>query len=117
MDPKWPFSSTRDSLALRWVIWYGGGMENPHFQPPVFGIRGVAVQTQDGETFIMPPPHRHHHVLSICGKPIYPEGQGFWSDDDRYLGREDALAYAVARGFDVSAKVGNPELLFSEDLW
>lgn len=91
-------------------------MENPHFPPPVYGIRGVALATASGQTIIMPPPYRHHHALSIVEDP-HGCDQGFWCDDNKYRDRAEALAYAVDRGLNLATKGGADFHLFSEDLW
>lgn len=84
-------------------------------------ITGVAILL-DGIIHQMPRPARHFHLVYSMFEQGYdsclagPEGEGFVTSTGRWVNRTEALAIAMAAG-QVAVKVGNPTILFSEDLW
>ncbi len=86
-------------------------------------IIGVAIK--QGDLMVcLPKPNRHHHciryavqTLGLAARPIAAGHglQGFYTDDGKYLNRQDAMDYAKANGQLINP---NPTKdLFSEDLW
>jgi hypothetical protein len=86
-------------------------------------IIGVAIK--QGDLMVcLPKPNRHHHciryavqTLGLTARPIAAGHglQGFYTDDGKYLTRQDAMIYAKANGQLINQ---NPTKdLFSEDLW
>lgn len=61
--------------------------------------------------------HRHNNIL-LQGKHVSrnPHHQGFLTSTGRYVSREDGLIVANNAN-QVKEKNGNPNLLFSEDLY
>jgi hypothetical protein len=84
-------------------------------------IDRVAIRYDDIGVFHLPRPARHHHVmwcrLLIDGQrtPGAAE-QGFITTTGRFVGRREAFEIATRHG-QIIEKHGNPELLFSEDVW
>jgi hypothetical protein len=75
-------------------------------------------------TVSLPAPARHHHIIhplyELLGRPVGPNEQGFLTSKGRYVGRERAMAIAVAAGQvdPKNRKSGSASRdLFSEDLW
>jgi len=83
-------------------------------------IVGVALSWPSGLHVVLPKPARHHHVLRLiyeAGLPDPgPDGQGFLTNKGRFVDRELGLAIASFAG-QIAKKHGNPDMLFSEDLW
>jgi len=62
---------------------------------------------------------RHHHVINRVGKPGDPvdmDGQGFMTDQGRWVDRKEACRIATAAG-QIIKKHDPQGLLFSEDVW
>jgi hypothetical protein len=81
-------------------------------------IVGVAV-IHDGKTYTLPKPNRHHHVLKqiydLHGVPA--DGtQGFYTDEGRFLNRQQAYDLARNNGQLKERKIFESRL-YSEDLW
>lgn len=83
-------------------------------------ITGVAILCTDGGMIALPRPSRHHHLFALAAfmnEHAVPRGeQGFTTSAGRFVSREDGLAIAQAAGQPIK-KHGNPEQLYSEDLW
>lgn len=82
-------------------------------------IRGVAIKTKNGKVISLDQPCRHHHLIELVD-PVedghFDDGeQGFITDKDEFLTRQEAVAYAK-RWHNVTPKY-QPDTLFSEDLW
>ena len=86
-------------------------------------IVGVAI-VYNGDVYINMKPNRHHHTIrrvsklhgGISGEHL----EGFWTDNNRYLSRREAMKLAIDNG---QLKRSNNPLhyqgneLYSEDLW
>ncbi len=62
---------------------------------------------------------RHHEVIATIVRKGFDAKlfeQGFWTTLQRFVDRKEGLAIAKAAG-QIKTKHGNPNLLFSEDLW
>lgn len=72
-----------------------------------------------GETFALPAPNRHHHVIRHIGGIRGPDIQGFLDNRGKFLNRREAMRVARAAGQLIRPTVGGYQgpLLFSEDLW
>ena len=72
-----------------------------------------------GETFALPAPNRHHHVIRYIGGIRGPDIQGFLDNRGKFLNRREAMRVARAAGQLIRPAVGGYQgpLLFSEDLW
>lgn len=77
-----------------------------------------------GEEIVsLPAPARHHDIVHLLYKTrrpgvsvIAPENQGFITDDDRFVGRHEALE--IAKKANQITRLTSPHMgLFSEDLW
>lgn len=68
----------------------------------------------------LPAPARHHHVmwtyLMIMGVQDHSAEQGFLTTAGRFVGRVEGLRIAMEAG-QVETKHGNPDELYSEDMW
>ena len=87
--------------------------------PAVRYIVAAAIR-QDGMICSVPRPGRHHHVIramATAGIPIPIVGeQGFLTDDGLFVDRKRALAIAKTAK-QIHGKNGNPNELYSEDVW
>lgn len=73
----------------------------------------------DGRTWHLPPPKRHHDVISKIWRTGADPGrgaQGFLTSEKRFVDRVEGLQIATAAG-QIIEKHGNPDELFSEDMW
>lgn len=71
-----------------------------------------------GETWRLPAPNRHHHVIRAIGGIKGPDVQGFADENGTFLNRRHAMTLAMLNG-QLNRRPGGyqgPEL-FSEDLW
>lgn len=80
----------------------------------------AAIMGDHGRPWHLPQPRRHHDVIAYMANqgvetPIVGE-QGFITNNGRFVGRKEALAIATAAG-QIITKHGNPDELFSEDVW
>lgn len=84
-------------------------------------IAQAAIKYSDLGVVTLPRPARHHHIINAVyvrhGRATGGEDiQGFITDTDEFVTREVALQ--LARGYNqIIKKIGNPDMLFSEDLW
>lgn len=82
-------------------------------------ITAAAVQI-NGYTFSLLPPARHAECLwlmhAIFPTEVYPERQGFLTDRQRFVGREEGKLIA-ARAGQLLPTHSSSQHLFSEDLW
>lgn len=80
-------------------------------------ITGVTIII-DGETYKLPAPYRHHHLIkkihAMTGENVYGK-QGFYTDKGIVLDRKEAAKHAVDCG--QIDKLNWPPNLFSEDVW
>lgn len=63
---------------------------------------------------------KRHHVCferawNLGLRRPYVDYQGFWTNDDRFLDRNEAYQYAIDCG--QIEKTEHPGILYSEDLW
>lgn len=79
-------------------------------------ITCVAIQ-YEGETYSLPAPNRHHHVIRLIGGIHGPDIQGFLDDEGNFLNRKDALRVALDAGQVLDPANIRANRLFSEDLW
>ncbi len=82
-------------------------------------ITHVAIQ-YNGNTYSLPKPNRHHHVIRMIGGISGPHKEGFLDTEGRFLNRTTAMQVAIAYK-QLKRRPGKefyqgPEL-FSEDLW
>jgi hypothetical protein len=73
----------------------------------------------DGRVWHLPPPKRHHDVISKIWNTRADPGrgvQGFLTSDERFVDRIEGLRIASDAG-QIIEKHGNPDELFSEDMW
>jgi hypothetical protein len=73
----------------------------------------------DGRVWHLPPPKRHHDVISkifLTGGEPGRGVQGFLTSDERFVDRVEGLRIASDAG-QIVEKHGNPDELFSEDMW
>jgi len=79
-------------------------------------ITHVAIKfIDDGTTIQISRPCRHHNIINA----LSPKGefvQGFWTNRERFVDREEALGIAAAAG-QIKVKTQPERLLFSEDIW
>jgi hypothetical protein len=85
------------------AIWVDDGQEHPH-------------QPTNTRTGVVVCGHRHHNCIIVAalafpGQPI-DRHQGFLTNTNRYVGREEAAVIAYA-----AAQTGRRTALFSEDLY
>jgi hypothetical protein len=83
-------------------------------------ITHVAI-IQDGVTYSLPKPNRHHHVIRdiIYKRPElrYVDGQqGFLDEDGAFLSRAAAKIVAV-ECCQLLPRASSLDILFSEDVW
>lgn len=80
----------------------------------------ASIRTPDGRAWSTPIPGRHHNLiarLSACGYgPEALADQGFRTNKREFVDRVEGLAIAKAAG-QIKKKVGNPDELYSEDIW
>ncbi|MBS7812311.1 hypothetical protein [Roseococcus pinisoli] len=75
----------------------------------------------DNVTYRLPPPARHGDVLELMRK-LLPQGtggleqQGFVTNNDHFVGREEACVIARSAG-QILHKTGPEDVLFSECVW
>ncbi len=83
-------------------------------------IIGVYIVAQNGKRYTLPKPNRHHNCIHLAyeelGESIRCEDQGFITDKDRYVGREEALAIAK-KANQLFTRHFHQTLLFSESVW
>jgi hypothetical protein len=94
------------------------GPQQPHARPEQ--IVGVAARFDDGLEFRSAAPSRHNVVLMMAEEvgrrhPHPWKGQGFYTDQGRFLDRMEAIPVAQAAGQISEPKW--PPYLYSEDLW
>jgi hypothetical protein len=81
-------------------------------------IVGVAIYLNE-EVHALPKPLRHHNIIGFLAARGFdtPIGgiQGFITDKNRFIGREEARTLAIANG--QAADPIHSRELFSEDLW
>jgi len=86
-------------------------------------IIGSAVVDKHGTVYVMAPPARHHDCMQWAPSvkktpPIPPYRQGFFTNYGRYVDRKQAMIIAKSAGQLLSrAPTGEPDTLYSEDLW
>lgn len=84
-------------------------------------IIAAAIQI-GGMTVSLPPPARHHTIMSALhdwkegAGQVGPDAQGFLTSVGTFVGREDACRIAQSAG-QIVEKTFPTHLLFSEDLW
>ena len=83
-------------------------------------ITHVAIK-YDGTVFSLPKPNRHHDVIRMIARLngvgiAGPDVQGFVTDTGIFLGRRQAMLYALDHE-QVLNPVGHITQLYSEDLW
>ncbi len=81
-------------------------------------IECAAIKHFDGTEFSVPSPGRHNHVIAFM-QGRYGEGhheQGFITSRGRFVDRREALVIASAAG-QIRVKTGDPDVLYSEDVW
>lgn len=82
-------------------------------------ITGVAIIV-DGQLYKACQPFRHHHLIHLVyektGKQVITESQGFITNKDRYITREEALTIAKQAN-QLLDRHNHPTKLFSESLW
>jgi len=70
--------------------------------------------------FTMPRPNRHHNILhkmtDLGMTKAAHEFQGFFTSFGRYVDRVEGLKIAIEAN-QIKTKNGNPEVLYSEDIW
>jgi len=81
----------------------------------------AAACTIYGVIISLPPPARHHTLLSHLTElrpdiPVGPEAQGFLTSNGRYVARAEAARVAIEAG-QIDASQLRAGRLFSEDLW
>lgn len=79
------------------------------------------ISSHNGQTYSLPRPNRHHHVLGLMDKdqipwPITGE-QGFLADGTTFVNRQVAYNLAVSSGQCQANSTTCPGTLYSEDLW
>lgn len=84
-------------------------------------IAQVAIKYKDLGVVTLPRPARHHDIIGAVAEREnreLQEGdiQGFITDLDEFVTRDVALQIAKGYG-QIIKKHGNPNILFSEDLW
>ena len=79
-------------------------------------ITHVAIQ-YEGNTYSLPKPNRHHHVIRMIGSIEGPDIQGFLDSNGKFLTREEAVIVALESGQISSDHVIRSGELFSEDIW
>jgi hypothetical protein len=82
-------------------------------------ITHVAIQ-YDGQTYSLPKPNRHYHVIRLIGGIKGPHKEGFLDATGRFLSRIAAMQ--MAKDTKQFKREPDPKLyqgpeLFSEDLW
>lgn len=113
----------KNVLSLSIAAMLGGGLfaqvaitrAEPRVQYP--RITHVAIRYA-GETWQLPAPNRHHHVIRAIGGIKGPDVQGFADENGTFLNRRQAMTLAMLNG-QLNRRPGGyqgPEL-FSEDLW
>lgn len=99
-----------------------GGNTNPGDVATTERITAAAVKLDDdGATFHLPPPARHHDIMRelhrLVGPVIVqPDEQGFVTSEDRFVSRHAALRIARAAG-QILRETAPAHGLFSEDVW
>lgn len=80
----------------------------------------AAAVRADIVTLSVPSPGRHHHVLHAMARlgmaVTGPEAQGFITNRGRFVDRKEGL-WIAQKADQIKEKQGNPNILFSEDLW
>jgi hypothetical protein len=86
-------------------------------------IVASAVKAINGDVYAVLKPGRHHHCIALMYEKQASElhilgnteDQGFMTNANRYIGRKEARALAVANG--QALYIHHPELIWSENLW
>ena len=83
-------------------------------------LKGVAVK--HGDMVVgLPEPNRHHdvirYIVDVMGitPPIGHDGQGFYTEEGKYLTRTEAYEYALKSGIRIKGRCTG--VLYSENLW
>lgn len=86
-------------------------------------IAQAAIRHADGTVYTVAPPGRHHNVIKqMCDDGVWDREeerhvQGFTTDTGRFVGREEALAIALAAKQIIRRCGGDAFRLYSENLW
>lgn len=101
-------------------------MDNPEWRDTENEEMRINPPVVEEHLFTLPAPYRHHHVLRGISKLNlgfsnffkYTDIQGFYSEQDKFLTREEAFILAT-KNSQIIEKSGNPHSteLFSEDVW
>ena len=74
----------------------------------------------NGVTMSIAAPARHHDILAAMprkmARAVRPSEHGFLTSEGTFVRRSVALELARAAG-QICEKIGNPDELFSEDVW
>jgi len=86
-------------------------------------IVASAIKAINGDVYSVMKPGRHHHCITLMWEKDASEmhisgntcKQGFMTNTNRYIGRREARALAVANG--QALYIHHPDEIFSENLW
>lgn len=77
----------------------------------------AAIREPGGQVWQVGRPGRHHNVMRLMPSDTAITGeQGFITNKARFVGRVEGLTIAAAAG-QIIEKTGNPDKLYSEDVW
>ena len=85
-------------------------------------IKQCALRRENGEIFTLPRPNRHFKLIQEVVKlgwkiPITQDQQGFLLEDNTWIRRKAAYAWALRSGQVKRENVISKGTLLSEDLW
>lgn len=85
-------------------------------------IDRAAIRHVDGTVYSVPRPGRHHHIIAQMGARYIErraEGhtQGFLTNTGRFVDSKEAFLIATAMGQIIQKPLGDPEKLYSDDMW
>jgi len=81
-------------------------------------IKSAAIRDQRGDVYTLPPPAHHKHIVQMMreqGKGTKLMAKGFWTSENRFVGREQAARIATKSGQAKSLRF--PPDLHSGDMW
>lgn len=83
-------------------------------------IKAAAIKSCEGLIITLLPPSRHHDILRLMKEMGVAHAfatQGFMTNENVFVTREEATSIAIASGQTTKEKMVAPPRLFSEDLW
>lgn len=91
-------------------------------QSETTAIEAAAIRLDDGRIYTLPPPARHHNVISLINSresnvDMAGDHQGFVTNDGTFVSRKVAWIIADRAGQITRLPGGVEGLLFSENLW